>query len=111
MAFQIFGHKPESVHDAAKIVAETGCQMIDMNFGCPAKKIVKNLSGAALMKDLKASEKLITAAVTAVDIPISVKFRSGWDRGKRAIYRIREDGSGVRGLLSGFASPYPRLRI
>ena len=80
MAFQIFGHKPESVQIAAKIVAETGCQMIDMNFGCPAKKIVRNLSGAALMKDLKLSEQLISAAVKAVDIPISVKFRSGWDR-------------------------------
>jgi len=80
IAIQIFGHNPESVYAAAQIVAETGCQMIDLNFGCPAKKIVKNLSGAALMKDLQRAEELISAAVKAVDIPISVKFRSGWDR-------------------------------
>ncbi|HEQ97953.1 MAG TPA: tRNA dihydrouridine synthase DusB [candidate division Zixibacteria bacterium] len=80
VCFQIFGHDPKMIYDAARIVAGTGCDMIDINFGCPAKKVVRNLSGAALMNDLELAEKLITAVVTAVDIPVSVKFRSGWNR-------------------------------
>ncbi len=80
VCFQIFGHDPQMMYDAAQIVAATGCDMIDMNFGCPAKKIVKNKSGAALMQDLELSGKLISAVVRAVSIPVSVKFRSGWDR-------------------------------
>jgi tRNA-dihydrouridine synthase B len=80
VCMQIFGHDPALMYDAAQLVAETGCAMIDMNFGCPAKKVIKNLNGAALMNDLDLAEKLISAVVKAVDIPISVKFRSGWDR-------------------------------
>ena len=57
-----------------------GVDMIDLNFGCPAKKIVSKSGGAALLKDLKLTESLFRAAVEAVDIPVSVKFRSGWDR-------------------------------
>jgi tRNA-dihydrouridine synthase B len=80
VCMQIFGHDPALMHDAAQLVAETGCAMIDMNFGCPAKKVIKNLNGAALMNDLGLAEELISAVVKAVNIPISVKFRSGWDR-------------------------------
>ncbi len=80
VCFQIFGHDPQMIRDAAQIVARTGCDMIDINFGCPAKKIIRNFSGAALMNNLELAEKLISAAVDAVDIPVSVKFRSGWDR-------------------------------
>jgi nifR3 family TIM-barrel protein len=80
VCFQIFGHDPKMMYDAAQIVAQTGCDMIDMNFGCPAKKVVRNSSGAALMNNLDLAEKLISAVVEAVDIPVSVKFRSGWDR-------------------------------
>ncbi len=80
VCLQIFGHDPALMHDAAQLVAGAGCAMIDMNFGCPAKKVIKNQNGAALMNDLDLAEKLISAVVNAVDIPVSVKFRSGWDR-------------------------------
>jgi len=79
LCFQIFGHNPKSMGEAAKITVDTGCDMIDINFGCPAKKIVKNYSGAALMQDLKLVEEIISSVVNAIDIPVSVKFRSGWD--------------------------------
>jgi tRNA-dihydrouridine synthase B len=80
VCLQLFGHDPAVMSDAAQLAAGTGCDMIDLNFGCPAKKVIKNLNGAALMNDFGLAEKLISAVVDAVDIPVSVKFRSGWDR-------------------------------
>jgi tRNA-dihydrouridine synthase B len=88
VCYQIFGHDPEIMYDASQIVAQNGCDMIDINFGCPAKKIVKNSGGAALLKDLNLVEKIISSVVKAVDIPVSVKFRSGWDRENPAYLRI-----------------------
>lgn len=79
LAVQLFGHKPKLMAEAAKIVADCGADMIDINLGCPAKKVVKNDSGAALVKNLKLAEDVISAVVQATDLPVSVKFRLGWD--------------------------------
>ena len=79
VSIQLFGKAPETLGEACKIVADTGVDMIDINLGCPAKKIVRKCGGAALLKDLKLAESLFTAAARAVDVPISVKYRSGWD--------------------------------
>ena len=81
ISIQLFGKNPEVLSRACKIVADTGVDMIDLNFGCPAKKIVNKCGGAALLKELKLTESLFAAAVKAVDIPVTVKYRSGWDRG------------------------------
>ena len=80
LSVQVFGKTPESLSEACKVVADAGVDMIDLNFGCPAKKIVSKSGGAALLKDLKLTESLFRAAVESVDIPVSVKFRSGWDQ-------------------------------
>jgi len=79
VCFQIFGHDPDVIHDAARIVEQSGCDMIDINLGCPAKKIVRNSGGAALLRDLKTVDRIVSSVVKAVDIPVSIKFRSGWD--------------------------------
>ena len=79
-AAQIFGHDPETMAEGAKIALEkSGCDIIDINMGCPAPKIVNNGDGSALMKDPELASKVIAAVVNAVDVPVTVKFRKGWD--------------------------------
>lgn len=107
VCFQIFGHDPGFMSDAARMVEQTGCAMIDINFGCPAKKIVKNSGGAALMKDVKLAEQLISAVVDAVNIPVSVKFRSGWDRESEAFI---EFGKMAEGCGASYLVLHPRTR-
>lgn len=80
VALQIFGSEPESMGQAAKIVAATGVDVIDINMGCPTPKIVKNGEGSALMRKPDLACRIIAAVVKAAgDIPVTVKFRKGWD--------------------------------
>ena len=76
---QLVGNNPELFADAAKLIAELGAKSIDINMGCPVKKIVNNNSGSALMKDIWLASQIITATVKATSLPVSVKFRTGWD--------------------------------
>jgi tRNA-dihydrouridine synthase B len=80
VAVQIFGHRPETLRDAAVIAGETPASIIDINMGCPVRKIVSNGSGAALMKDPMRAGKIIAAVCEAVKKPVTVKIRSGWDK-------------------------------
>ena len=75
---QIFGHEPDIMAETASKLSEIA-DIIDINMGCPAPKIVKNGEGSALMKDLKLAEKIIKAVVLASKVPVTVKFRKGWD--------------------------------
>jgi tRNA-dihydrouridine synthase B len=77
---QIFGDDPACMADAARIAREAGAEVIDLNIGCPVKKVVKRGAGCALMRDLPRSERLIRAVVAAVDVPVTVKIRAGWNR-------------------------------
>ncbi len=80
-AIQIFGHDPKVCSEAAKIVCDTAePEMIDLNFGCPTPKIVKNGDGAALMKEVKLLGKIAAAVVEAVRVPVTAKIRLGWDK-------------------------------
>lgn len=76
---QLVGNDPELFSEAAKLVADLGAHSLDINMGCPVKKIVGNNSGSALMKDLKLASKIIQATVKATNLSVSVKFRKGWD--------------------------------
>ncbi len=77
---QLFGADPEIMHQAARIVSERKPDIIDLNFGCPVKKVVRKNGGAAVLKDLGLTRELVSATVSAAgDIPITVKLRSGWD--------------------------------
>lgn len=76
---QLVGNNPELFADAAKLVADLGAKSIDINMGCPVKKIINNNSGSALMKDLSLAAQIIEATVKATPLAVSVKFRKGWD--------------------------------
>lgn len=81
MSLQIFGHDIESMVYAAKLLdTETDCDIIDINMGCPVTKVIKSNAGSALMKDVEHAEKLVKAIVEAVNKPVTVKMRAGWDK-------------------------------
>ncbi len=79
---QIFGNDPDIMAQGAKLaLAHSGCDFIDINMGCPMPKIVNNGDGSALMKDLELAGRIVRAVADAVDVPVTVKTRIGWDRG------------------------------
>lgn len=80
---QIVGCEPEVMAEAAKISQDMGAKIIDINFGCPAKKIVGGHSGSALMRDEKLAGQIIEAVVNSVKIPVTLKMRTGWDEANR----------------------------
>lgn len=79
-AAQIFGNDPEIMAESARSTLQFNPDVIDINMGCPAPKIAGNGGGSALLKDPVLAEKIIKAVVDAVDIPVTVKIRIGWDR-------------------------------
>ena len=96
-AIQLFGSVPEELAEAARIVEARGADIIDFNMGCPVPKVVNNGEGSALMKTPELAGKILEAMVKAVRIPVTVKFRAGWDKEHRnavEIARIAEN-SGV----------------
>ena len=76
---QIFGKEPEVMAEACKSDCLSKFDIIDINMGCPAPKIIKNGEGSALLKDIVLAEKIIKSCVSATNKPVTVKFRSGWD--------------------------------
>ncbi|WP_341763664.1 tRNA dihydrouridine synthase DusB [Candidatus Tisiphia endosymbiont of Beris chalybata] len=80
---QLAGCEPEVIAESAKMNEGMGAKIIDLNFGCPAKKVVGGYSGAALMRDEKLAAKILEATVKAVKIPVTLKMRTGWDENNR----------------------------
>ncbi|MFI3247473.1 MAG: tRNA dihydrouridine synthase DusB [Ferrimonas sp.] len=76
---QIAGAEPELMAQAARFNAERGAQIIDINMGCPAKKVNKKLAGSALLQHPELVKAICTAVVNAVDVPVTLKIRTGWD--------------------------------
>lgn len=76
---QLAGCDPAEMAEAAKLNADRGAAIIDINMGCPVKKVVNGDAGSALMRDLPLAARLIKATVEAVDVPVTVKMRMGWD--------------------------------
>lgn len=79
-AIQLAGCRPDWMGVAARIAEAQGAALIDINMGCPAKRVVGGYAGSALMRDLDVAESLIAAVTAAVSVPVSVKMRLGWDR-------------------------------
>jgi len=79
VAVQIFGSDPENMASAARIVAAAGADIVDINMGCPTPKIIKNGDGAALMRKPELAYRIMCSVAQAIDIPVTVKFRKGWD--------------------------------
>ena len=80
---QLVGRDPTHFAEGARMAQRAGAQIIDLNFGCPAKEVTGSLCGSALMREPELSARLISAAVEAVDVPVSVKMRLGWDDASR----------------------------
>ena len=81
-AVQIFGHEPEVMAEAAGLALElSGADMLDINMGCPVGKIVKSGDGSALMRHPELAGRIVEAVKAAVSVPVTVKFRKGWDGG------------------------------
>ena len=87
-AIQLFGSVPEELAEAARMVEASGADMIDFNMGCPVPKIVNNGEGSALMKQPQLAHDILAAMVKAVKIPVTVKFRVGWDDSSRNAVEI-----------------------
>ena len=97
---QIAGADPAMMADAARYNVERGAQIIDINMGCPAKKVCNVAAGSALLANEPLVAAIVDAVVRAVDVPVTLKIRTGTDPGHRnalAIARIAED-AGIRAL-------------
>ena len=94
MAVQLAGCEPEVMAEAAKLNEDRGAAIIDINMGCPVKKVVNGDAGSALMKDESLAGRILDAVVKAVSLPVTLKMRTGWDDGHRnapRLARIAED--------------------
>ena len=96
-AVQIAGADPQLLAEAARFNVERGAQIIDINMGCPVKKVCNNWCGSALLRDEPLVEKLVQAVIEAVDVPVTLKFRTGWDRNNKNALNIARiaEGSGI----------------
>ncbi|MFQ5773183.1 MAG: tRNA dihydrouridine synthase DusB [Kiloniellaceae bacterium] len=98
MAVQLAGCEPEVMAEAARLCAGLGAKIIDINFGCPVKKVVNKDAGSALMREPGLARRILEATVKAVRVPVTLKMRTGWDEANRnapELARIAED-CGVR---------------
>lgn len=97
---QIAGGDPDMLAEAARLNAEQGAQIIDINMGCPAKKVCNKAAGSALMRDEELVGAILKAVVAAVDIPVTLKMRTGWDTDNRNAPRIARmaEAAGIQAL-------------
>lgn len=104
VSIQIFGSQPEIMAEAAQAIAAYGADIIDINMGCPVTKVVKNGEGAALMNNLPLARRIIEAVVASVTLPVTVKFRLGWDETQIVapeLARIAEDAGAAAVAVHG----------
>jgi tRNA-dihydrouridine synthase B len=90
MAVQLAGCEPQIMAEAAKLNADRGARLIDINFGCPVKKVVNGHAGSALMRDELHAARILEATVKAVDLPVTLKMRTGWDDNHRNAPRLAQ---------------------
>jgi tRNA-dihydrouridine synthase B len=97
MAVQLAGCEPRVMAEAAKLNADRGARIIDINFGCPVKKVVNGHAGSALMRDEVHAAQILAATVKAVDLPVTLKMRTGWDDRNRNAPRLARiaEGCGI----------------
>ena len=100
VSVQIAGYDPAMLADAARYNADAGAQIIDINMGCPAKKVCNVYAGSALLQDEPLVGRILSAVVAAVDIPVTLKIRTGWNRDNKNGIRIAAiaENSGIAAL-------------
>jgi tRNA-dihydrouridine synthase B len=84
LAVQIFGSEPRVMADAARMVEDAGADLVDINFGCPVRKVTKTGAGATLLEDADRAARIVEAVAEAIDLPVTVKMRRGLEDGSRA---------------------------
>ncbi|WP_169545550.1 tRNA dihydrouridine synthase DusB [Sneathiella aquimaris] len=100
MAVQLAGCDPQIMADAAKLNEDLGAKIIDINMGCPVKKVTSGMAGSSLMRDLEHAGKILEATANAVSVPVTLKMRTGWDddtRNAPVLARIAE-AAGIKML-------------
>ena len=97
---QIAGGDPQSMADAARRNADAGAQIIDLNMGCPARRVCNQEAGSALLRDEALVARILEATVAAVEVPVTLKIRTGWDAASRNAVRIARiaEQSGIQAL-------------
>jgi tRNA-dihydrouridine synthase B len=100
ISVQIAGADPQMMAEAARHNVDNGAQIIDINMGCPAKKICNVMAGSALLKDEPLVAQILRAVVNAVDVPVTLKIRTGWDKNNRNAIQIAKmaEDIGVQAL-------------
>ena len=100
ISVQIVGADPKMLAQAARYNMDAGAQIIDINMGCPAKKICNVMAGSALMQNEKLVAAILNAVVGAVNVPVTLKIRTGWDKSSRNAVRIAQiaEASGIQAL-------------
>ena len=100
IAVQIVGTDPQGLAQAARVNVTHGAQIVDINMGCPAKKVCRVAAGSALMRDEAQVGRILDAVVAAVDVPVTLKMRTGWDRDNRNAPRIARlaEQAGIQAL-------------
>ena len=88
MAVQLAGCEPETMAEAARLNEDRGAAIIDINMGCPVKKVVNGYAGSALMRDEAGAARILEATVRAVSLPVTLKMRTGWDENDRNAPRL-----------------------
>lgn len=90
IGIQLFGEDPDIIANAAQVVEDRGADFVDLNFGCPVPKVVKKGGGSAILKDLKALRRVLRTVKSAVNIPVTIKIRTGWDQQMRNSIEVCE---------------------
>ncbi|MDB5866575.1 MAG: TIM-barrel protein nifR3 family [Betaproteobacteria bacterium] len=100
ISVQIAGADPKMLADAARYNVDEGAQIIDINMGCPAKKVCNVMAGSALLKDEPLVTRILEAVVRAVHVPVTLKIRTGWDRSNRNALTVAHiaEASGIKAL-------------
>ena len=100
ISVQIAGADPQMLAEAAKYNVDEGAQIIDINMGCPAKKVCNVMAGSALLKDEPLVARILESVISAVDVPVTLKIRTGWDRSNRNAVTVAKiaEASGVQAL-------------
>jgi len=100
VSVQIVGSDPAMLAEAARYNVDRGAQIIDINMGCPAKKICNVMAGSALLKDEALIGRILEAVVNAVEVPVTLKTRTGWDRDNKNVLTVARiaENSGIRAL-------------
>jgi nifR3 family TIM-barrel protein len=99
LAIQLFGSEPSTLADAARMVEAVGADIVDINFGCPVKKVTKTGAGATLLEDPDLACRIVDSVANAVDVPVTIKLRRGVQNGSRACLEL-----GPRLVEAGAAS-------